>query len=167
MLIKAGKDDVAATYITKKAHDEATLKDLQRNHDQAKIVSDKAQRSLDLSTQQMQRRSTEIENLINQSKNAKLQEELAQTMISFSVGDDTGTLDEMRDKIQHRAAQADARLELAGTTPENQELQIEDELLHSQVQDSLAAYKQEMGLLGPASDSIEAAKMLGSASVPA
>jgi phage shock protein A len=47
--------------------------------------------------------------LINQSKQAKLQEQLAQTMESFQLGDDASTFNEMRDKIDRRAAAAEAR----------------------------------------------------------
>ena len=60
----------------------------------------------------MQRRTAEAMQLINQSKQARLQEQLAQTMESFQIGDDASTFDEMRDKIDRRAAAAEAKLQL-------------------------------------------------------
>jgi phage shock protein A len=85
--------------------------------------------------------------LINQSKQAKLQEQLAQTMESFQIGDDASTFDEMRDKIDRRAAAAEAKLQLGSASVDNQMQDIEREAMDMQLQDKLLAYKQEMGLL--------------------
>jgi phage shock protein A len=98
----------------------------------------------------MQRRTAEAMQLINQSKQAKLQEQLAQTMESFQIGDDASTFDEMRDKIDRRAAAAEAKLQLGSASVDNQMQDIEREAMDMQLQDKLLAYKQEMGLL-PAS----------------
>jgi phage shock protein A len=90
--------------------------------------------------------------LINQSKQARLQEQLAQTMESFQIGDDASTFDEMRDKIDRRAAAAEAKLQLGSASVDNQMQDIEREAMDMQLQDKLLAYKQEMGLLpAPAS----------------
>jgi phage shock protein A len=99
---------------------------------------------------QMQRRTAEAMQLINQSKQARLQEQLAQTMESFQIGDDASTFDEMRDKIDRRAAAAEAKLQLGSASVDNQMQDIEREAMDMQLQDKLLAYKQEMGLL-PAS----------------
>ncbi len=85
--------------------------------------------------------------LINQSKQAKLQEQLAQTMASFQIGDDAGTFDEMRDKIDRRAAAAEARMQLGTTSVDNQMQEIEKEAMDMQLQDKLLQYKKDMGLL--------------------
>jgi phage shock protein A len=95
----------------------------------------------------MQRRTAEAMQLINQSKQAKLQEQLAQTMESFQIGDDASTFDEMRDKIDRRAAAAEAKLQLGSASVDNQMQDIEREAMDMQLQDKLLAYKQEMGLL--------------------
>ena len=95
----------------------------------------------------MQRRTAEAMQLINQSKQARLQEQLAQTMESFQIGDDASTFDEMRDKIDRRAAAAEAKLQLGSASVDNQMQDIEREAMDMQLQDKLLAYKQEMGLL--------------------
>jgi len=96
---------------------------------------------------QMQRRTAEAMQLINQSKQAKLQEQLAQTMESFQLGDDASTFNEMRDKIDRRAAAAEAKLQLGSANVDSQMQDIEREALDMQLQDKLLAYKRDMGLL--------------------
>jgi phage shock protein A len=85
--------------------------------------------------------------LINQSKQAKLQEQLAQTMESFQIGDDASTFSEMRDKIDRRAAAAEAKLQLGSASVDTQMQDIEREAMDMQLQDKLLAYKRDMGLL--------------------
>jgi phage shock protein A len=96
----------------------------------------------------MQRRSAEAMQLINQSKQAKLQEQLAQTMSSFQIGDDASTFNEMRDKIDRRAATAEAKLQLGTSGVDTQMQEIEREAMDMQLHDKLAEYKRGMGLLG-------------------
>jgi phage shock protein A len=68
-------------------------------------------------------------------------------MESFQIGDDASTFDEMRDKIDRRAAAAEAKLQLGSASVDNQMHDIEREAMDMQLQDKLLAYKQEMGLL--------------------
>jgi phage shock protein A len=96
----------------------------------------------------MQRRTAEAMQLINQSKQAKLQEQLAQTMESFQLGDDASTFNEMRDKIDRRAAAAEAKMQLGAANVDTQMQDIEREAMDMQLQDKLLQYKQDMGLLG-------------------
>ena len=53
----------------------------------------------------------------------------------------------MRDKIDRRAAAAEAKLQLGSASVDNQMQDIEREAMDMQLQDKLLAYKQEMGLL--------------------
>jgi phage shock protein A len=124
--------------------------DLQKTSQQlehATLASKQALKARDNYVLQMQRRTAEAMQLINQSKQAKLQEQLAQTMESFQIGDDASTFDEMRDKIDRRAAAAEAKLQLGSASVDNQMQDIEREAMDMQLQDKLLAYKQEMGLL--------------------
>src|SRR5207237_27594 len=76
-------------------------------------ASEQARKARDNYILQMQRRTAEAMQLINQSKQAKLQEQLAQTMSSLQLGDDASTFSDMRDKIDRRAATAEAKPPLA------------------------------------------------------
>jgi phage shock protein A len=99
----------------------------------------------------MQRRTGEAMQLINQSKQAILQVQLAQTMESFQLGDDASTFNEMRDKIDRRAAAAEAKMQLGSASVDTQMQEIEREALDMQLADKLLAYKRDMGLLGTGS----------------
>jgi phage shock protein A len=68
-------------------------------------------------------------------------------MESFQIGDDASTFNEMRDKIDRRAAAAEAKLQLGSASVDNQMQDIEREAMDMQLQDKLLAYKREMGLL--------------------
>src|ERR687893_185714 len=98
--------------------------------------------------QQAQLHLQKTTQLINQPKQAKLQGQLAQTMASFQLGDDASTLNEMREKIDRRAATAEAKLQLGTSGVDNQMQEIEREAMDMQLQDKLLDYKRQMGMIG-------------------
>ena len=71
----------------------------------------------------------------------------AGTMATFQIGDDAQTFDEMRDKIDRRAAAAEARMQLGSASVDSQMQEIEKEAMDMQLQDKLLEYKRQMGLL--------------------
>jgi phage shock protein A len=77
-----------------------------------------------------------------------MQEQIAQTMQSFQLGDDASTFEEMREKIDRRAATAEAKLQLGASSVDTQMQEIEREAMDMQLQDKLLEYKRGMGLLG-------------------
>src|SRR6476619_1331666 len=149
--VKMGRDDIATAYIGQLQQAQVDLQKTGQQLEHANLASKQALKARDNYVLQMQRRTAEAMQLINQAKQAKLQEQLAQTMESFHIGDDASTFDEMRDKIDRRAAAAEAKLQLGSTSVDNQMHEIEREALDMQLQDKLLAYKQEMGLLPAAS----------------
>ena len=149
--VKLSRDDIATAYIGQLQQAQMDLQKTSQQLEHATLASKQALKARDNYVLQMQRRTAEAMQLINQSKQAKLQEQLAQTMESFQIGDDASTFDEMRDKIDRRAAAAEAKLQLGSASVDNQMQDIEREAMDMQLQDKLLAYKQEMGLLPAAS----------------
>jgi len=145
--IKQGRDDIAKTYITVMQEKRTSLTRSQEQLELATKASQQAVRFRDNYMLEMKKRSAEAMQLINQSRQAKMQEQLAQTMASFQVGDDAGSFDEMRDKINRRAAAAEAKMELSTTGIDAQLQDIERDAASIEVDDTLAAYKREMGLV--------------------
>src|SRR6266481_7335922 len=145
--VKMNRDDIATAYIGQLQQAQMDLQKTSQQLELATVASKQALKARDNYVLQMQRRTAEAMQLINQSKQAKLQEQLAQTMASFQLGDDAGTFNEMRDKIDRRAAAAEAKLQLGSSNVDTQMQEIEREAMDMQLQDKLAAYKQEMGLL--------------------
>ena len=145
--VKMNRDDIATAYIGQLQQAQIDLQRTVHQHEHSQLASKQALKARDNYMLQMQRRTAEAMQLINQSKQAKLQEQLAQTMASFQIGDDAQTFDEMRDKIDRRAAAAEARRQLGSASVDNQMQDIEKEAMDMQLQDKLLQYKQEMGLL--------------------
>ena len=106
-----------------------------------------AKKFLDNYILQVKKRTAEAQQLVNEARGAKMQEQLSQAMASFQIGDDAGTFQEMRERIQRRSAAAEARMDLATGGVESQIQDIERESLNIQVEDTLTAYKRQMGLV--------------------
>src|SRR5689334_21932355 len=150
--VKMGRDDIATAYIGQLQQAEIDLQKTSQQLEYATVASKQALKARDNYVLQMQRRTAEAMQLINQSKQAKLQEQLAQTMESFQLGDDASTFNEMRDKIDRRAAAAEPKMQLGAASVDNQMQEIEREALDMQLADKLLDYKRSMGLLGTSSD---------------
>jgi len=150
--VKMGRDDIATAYIGQLQQAQIDLQKTSQQLEHANLASKQALKARDNYVLQMQRRTAEAMQLINQSKQAKLQEQLAQTMESFELGDDASTFNEMRDKIDRRAAAAEAKMQLGAASVDTQLQDIEREALDMQLQDKLLAYKRDMGLLGAGSN---------------
>jgi phage shock protein A len=145
--VKMGRDDIATAYIGQLQQAQLDLQKTSQQLEHASAASKQALKARDNYLLQMQRRTAEAMQLINQSKQAKLQEQLAQTMETFQLGDDASTFNEMRDKIDRRAATAEAKMQLSAASVDSQMQEIEREAMDMQLQDKLLSYKREMGLL--------------------
>jgi phage shock protein A len=145
--VKMNRDDIATAYIGQLQQAQLDLQRTGQQLEHATRASQQALKARDNYVIQMQRRSAEAMQLINQSKQAKLQEQLAQTMASFQLGDDASTFNEMRDKIDRRAAAAEAKMQLGSASVDNQMQEIEREAMDMQLHDKLLDYKRQMGLL--------------------
>src|SRR5437773_8587999 len=150
--VKMGRDDIATAYIGQLQQAQVDLQKTSQQLEHSSLASKQALKARDNYVLQMQRRTSEAMQLINQSKQANLQEQLAQTMASFQIGDDASTFDEMRDKIDRRAAAAEAKMQLGTASVDTQMQEIEREAMDMQLQDKLLAYKREMGLLPAGSE---------------
>jgi phage shock protein A len=146
--VKMGRDDIATAYIGQLQQSQLDLQKTTIQLDQAAAASKQALKARDNYVLQMQKRSAEAMQLISASKQAKLQEQLAQTMETFNLGDDASTFNEMREKIDRRVAAAEAKLQLGTSSVDAQMHDIEREAMDMQLQDKLLEYKQSMGLLG-------------------
>ncbi|HKR01568.1 MAG TPA: PspA/IM30 family protein [Pyrinomonadaceae bacterium] len=145
--VKMGRDDIATAYIGQLQQAQVDLQKTSQQLEHATLASKQAVKARDNYVLQMQKRSAEAMQLINQSKQAKLQEQLAQTMETFNLGDDASTFNEMRERIDRRAAAAEAKMQLGAASVDSQMQEIEREAMDMQLQDRLLEYKREMGLL--------------------
>ena len=148
--VKMGRDDIATAYIGQLQQSQVDLEKTSAQLDHAGMASKQALKARDNYVIQLKNRTAEAMQLISSAKQAKLQEQLAQTMSSFDLGDDASTFNEMREKIDQRVAAAEAKLQLGTTSVDNHMQDIEREAMDMQLQDKLLEYKSKMGLLGGA-----------------
>jgi phage shock protein A len=144
--IKQSRDDIATTFISAMQEKQTALERSRQQLVSARTASEQAIRFRDNYMLQLKKRQSEAMQLISEHRRARMQEQLAQAMASFQVGDDASTFDEMRDKVQRRMAQAEAKMELSTGGVEAQITEIEKEAFSIQVQDTLTAYKRQMGV---------------------
>ena len=150
--VKAGRDDIATAYIGQLQQAQKDLSHTNQQLDYAARASQQALKLRDSYKLQLEQRAAEATRLVSQSKQAKMQEQIAQTMQSFQLGDDASTFEEMREKIDRRAATAEAKLQLGASSVDTQMQEIEREAMDMQLQDKLLSYKKEMGLLPAGSE---------------
>jgi phage shock protein A len=146
--VKMNRDDIATAYIGQLQQAQIDLERTTVQAEHASIASKQALKARDNYVLNMKKRTAEAMQLISAAKQAKLQEQLAQTMETFNIGDDASTFNEMREKIDRRVAAAEAKLQLGTSSVDTQMQDIEREAMDIQLQDKLLEYKQSMGLLG-------------------
>lgn len=149
--VKMGRDDIATAYIGQLQQAQLDRERTNAQLEHAELASKQALKARDNYVLNMKKRSAEAMQLISAAKQAKLQEQLAQTMEAFNIGDDASTFNEMREKIDRRVAAAEAKLQLGTASVDNQMADIEREAMDIQLQDKLLEYKSQMGLLGAGS----------------
>ena len=160
--VKMGRDDIATAYIGQLQQAQMDLERTGAQLEHASLASKQALKARDNYVLNMKKRTAEAMQLISAAKQAKLQEQLAQTMETFNIGDDASTFNEMREKIDRRVAAAEAKLQLGSSTVDAQMADIEREAMDIQLQDKLLEYKQSMGMLG--SGSSTSSKQIGTGS---
>lgn len=149
--VKMGRDDIATAYIGQLQQAQVDLEKTSAQLEHAQAASKQALKARDNYVLQLKNRSQEAMQLISASKQAQLQEQLAQTMSSFDLGDDAATFNEMREKIDRRVAAAEAKLQLGTSSVDTQMQDIEREAMDIQLHDKLLEYKKQMGMLGAGS----------------
>lgn len=145
--IKQGRDDLARTFISAMQEKQTALERSRQQLETSRRASEQAIRFRDNYVLQLKKRQQEAMQLISEHRRARIQEQLAQTMASFQIGDEAGTFEEMKEKVARRAASAEAKMELASSGVESEIAEVEKEALSMQVQDTLLAYKRQMGLV--------------------
>jgi phage shock protein A len=154
--VKQGRDDIATSFIGELQQSQLQLQKTNALLEQSKLASQQALKARDNYKLQLEKRSNEALQLVAASRQAKIQEQLAQTMETFDLGDDASTFNEMRDKIDRRVAAAEAKMQLGTSSIDSRMQDIEREALNMQLQDKLLDYKKQMGLLPAGSPQVEA-----------
>ena len=109
-------ESTATTLATQLVSGEQSMEDLKTLHDQALGAAGQARKAVENNAMVLQQRIAERSRLLSQLEQAKMQETVAkslESMSSLAAPGNTPSLDEVRDKIEQRYANAMGRAELA------------------------------------------------------
>ncbi|WP_422774851.1 PspA/IM30 family protein [Plantactinospora sp. WMMC1484] len=156
-------EQTAQTVATQLVAAEQSTEDLKTLHDQAIGAAAQARRAVENNSMILQQKLAERAKLLSQLEQAKMQESVARSLESMSAlaaPRNTPSLDEVRDRIEQRYANAMGRAELAGNSVEGRMLEIQKSTLDlagasrlEQIRSSMAGEK----LGGTASPAVEPA----------
>jgi phage shock protein A len=126
---KAGEyEQTAQTFATQLVAAEASMQDLKNLHDQSLSAAAQARKAVDNNAMLLQQKLAERTRLLSQLEQAKMQETVARSLESvstLSAPGNTPSLDEVREKIEHRYAVALGRADLAQGSVEGRRLEVQ------------------------------------------
>lgn len=118
----------AQTLATQLVSGEQAMEDLKTLHDQALAAAGQARKAVENNAMVLQQRIAERSRLLSQLEQAKMQETVAKSLESMSqlaAPGNTPSLDQVRDKIEQRYANAMGRAELASNSVEGRILEVQ------------------------------------------
>jgi phage shock protein A len=121
-------ESTATTLATQLVSGEQSMEDLKTLHDQALGAAGQARKAVENNAMVLQQRIAERSRLLSQLEQAKMQETVAkslESMSSLAAPGNTPSLDEVRDKIEQRYANAMGRAELASNSVEGRMLEVQ------------------------------------------
>jgi phage shock protein A len=153
-------ESTAQTLATQLVSGEQSMEDLKTLHDQALSAAGQARKAVENNAMVLQQRIAERSRLLSQLEQAKMQETVAkslESMSSLAAPGNTPSLDEVRDKIEQRYANAMGRAELASNSVEGRMLEVQKSSLDmagssrlEQIRASMAGEQLGSGAATPA-----------------
>jgi phage shock protein A len=123
------------------------MEDLKTLHDQALSAATQARKAVGNNTLVLQQKLAERTKLLSQLEQAKMQETVARSLESMSelaAPGNTPSLDEVREKIERRYANAMGRAELASNSVEGRMLEVQKSTLDMAGQSRLEQIRASM-----------------------
>jgi phage shock protein A len=121
-------ENTAQTFATQLVAAEQSMEDLKTLHDQALNAAGQARHAVENNAMILQQKLAERTKLMSQLEQAKMQETVARSLESMSAlaaPGNTPSLDEVREKIERRYANAMGRAELASNSVEGRMLEVQ------------------------------------------
>jgi len=125
-------ENTAQTFATQLVAAEQGMEDLKTLHDQALNAAGQARQAVENNSSVLQQKLAERTKLLSQLEQAKMQETVArslESMSSLAAPGNTPSLDEVREKIERRYANAMGRAELASNSVEGRMLEVQKSTL--------------------------------------
>ncbi len=157
-------EQTAQVFATQLVSAEQGMEDLKSLHDQALGAAGQARKAVENNAMILQQRLAERTKLLSQLEQAKMQETIAHSLESMSTlaaPGNTPSLDEVREKIERRYANAMGRAELASNSVEGRMLEVQKSTLDmagaSRLEQLRASMAGEKLAAAPEKPAVEAA----------
>lgn len=150
---KAAEYEKAAESIaTKLISTEQEAEDLKQLSLEAAKASQQAKDAVSQNSMVLQQRLAEKQKLLSQLDQAKMAEQMNTAMASLNetVGQDSPSFEEVREKIERRMAKAQATGELADAGVESRMLEVEEASRNVEAQKRLSELRSKLGIAGAA-----------------
>jgi phage shock protein A len=161
-------ENTAQAVATQLVSAEQSMEDLKTLHDQALSAAGQARKAVENNRMILEQRLAERTKLLSQLEQAKMQETIAvslESMSSLAAPGNTPSLDEVREKIERRYANAMGRAELASTSIEGRMLEVQKSTLDlagaSRLEQIRASMAGEQLAGKPATPEVEAGEAAG------
>jgi phage shock protein A len=142
-------EQAAQTIATQLVAAEQGMEDLKGLHDQAIGAAQQAKQAVEQNAMLLQQKLAERTRLLSQLEQAKMQEKIASSLnqvSQLSAPGDVPTLDEVRDKIERRYANALGASELAGNSVEGRMIEVQKATLDMAGSQRLDQIRQQMAI---------------------
>lgn len=140
-------ESAAQTFATQLVSGEQSMEDLKTLHDQALSAAGQARKAVENNALVLQQKLAERTKLLSQLEQAKMQETVAKSlegMSELAAPGNTPSLDEVREKIERRYANAMGRAELASNSVEGRMLEVQKSTLDMAGQSRLDQIRASM-----------------------
>src|SRR3982750_239853 len=137
----------AQTLATQLVSGEQAMEDMKTLHDQALGAAGQARRAVENNAMILQQKLAERTKLLSQLEQARMQETIArslESMSSLAAPGNTPSLDDVRERIERRYANAMGRAELAGNSVEGRMLEVQKSTLDMAGASRLDQIRQSM-----------------------
>jgi phage shock protein A len=113
--------------------------------------ADNAKAAVAQNASALQKKLSERQRLLSQLDQAKMQEQMnrAMTELSATVGEDVPTFEQIREKIETRAARAQGMADLTSSSVESRMLEVEQAQINAEAQARLSELRTQLGLPAP------------------
>ena len=125
-------EQTATTLATQLVSSEQQMQDLKTMHDQALVAAQKAKQAVEQNAMRLQQKLAERSKLLSQLEQAKMQEQVSaslRNMGELAAPGNVPSLDEVRDKIERRYANALGAADLAEDSVQGRMVEVEKSTL--------------------------------------
>jgi phage shock protein A len=142
-------ENTAQVFATQLVSAEQSMEDMKTLHDQALGAAGQARRAVENNAMILQQKLAERTKLLSQLEQARMQETIArslESMSSLAAPGNTPSLDDVRERIERRYANAMGRAELAGNSVEGRMLEVQKSTLDMAGANRLDQIRQSMAI---------------------